>query len=146
MMHQVLDLGLAHAGFIDLSKKNARVNPLDLLTDYAQMRLNSSIQMGSSLITGKDWRGQPISVPGALLEGFTPLFISDAKDAWREDGMWAGLGAGAASFTGVRLTTYPRKSTGNYVPPKSVFGSQGSSGLPKLPTLPKMGFNQEFGK
>jgi len=146
MMHQVLDLGLAHAGFIDLSKKNARVNPLDLLTDYAQMRLNSSIQMGSSLITGKDWRGQPISVPGALLEGFTPLFISDAKDAWRENGMWAGLGAGAASFTGVRLTTYPRKSTGNYVPPKSVFGSQGSSGLPKLPTLPKMGFNQEFGK
>lgn len=79
-------------------------------TRYGESRETALIGLAKSLLTGKDFVGNPIPGWKALLRGVSPEVVTATVEAGLADGTWAALATGIATANSVGVSTYPVKA------------------------------------
>ena len=79
----------------------------ETIMNYLETRETALLGLGKTLITGKDWLGEPISGLDALQKALTPEILTATIEAGAVDGLWQGVAAMMASTGSVGVDTYP---------------------------------------
>jgi hypothetical protein len=99
-------------------------NRLENLLRFGQGKLNPHASLVVDLLKGQNFIGEDITMQDEVLSRIMPLYIQDATDAFRQEGLIKGSSVALPSFYGVGTNTYPPK-------PKPVFKVP-STKAPKL--------------
>lgn len=86
-------------------------DPLDILGRFAAFKLAPAITIPVELVRGKTAVGEEITKLETIGQSFVPLVLRDIGEAWKEEGLAAGLTAGALAAFGVGVSTYPDSET-----------------------------------
>jgi len=78
---------------------------------YITTRETAALGYAKTMLTGKDWMGDPIPRFEATVRALTPELIEAAVDAGMADGLWASLATFAGTSTSVGVSTYPVRAT-----------------------------------
>jgi hypothetical protein len=79
----------------------------DTLARYLETRETAAIGFAKTMITGKDWMGEPIPRFEATVRAVTPEIIEATFEAGMADGLWGSLTAFPTSTMAIGVSTYP---------------------------------------
>ena len=65
--------------------KFGRPTRLDVLAQLGMSKLNPAVSFATDLLRGRDFQGQPISIPNEVATRFIPMVVQDAYDLAKED-------------------------------------------------------------
>ncbi len=82
----------------------------DTLKRYVETRETAALGYADTMLTGKDWMGEPIPRFEATVRALSPELIEATVEAGMADGLWRSLATFAAASTSVGVTTYPVKA------------------------------------
>jgi hypothetical protein len=82
----------------------------DTLKRYIETRETAALGYAETMLTGKDWMGEPIPRFEATVRALSPELIEATVEAGMADGLWGSLATFAAASTSVGVTTYPVKA------------------------------------
>ena len=82
----------------------------DTLKRYIETRETAALGYAETMLTGKDWMGEPIPRLEATIRALSPELIEATVEAGMADGLWGSLATFAAASTSVGVTTYPVKA------------------------------------
>jgi hypothetical protein len=89
--------------------KYGQATPSDVVLKYLNNKMSPGVQAAKSLVTGKDFIGQPTSPVDVGKGLITPWNVNDITDAWNTDGAGMGVTAGIAGFWGLSAQSYKDK-------------------------------------
>ena len=79
----------------------------ETLKRYVETRETAALGYAETMVTGKDWMGEPIPRLEATVRALSPELIEAVVEAGMADGLWGSLVAFAGASTSVGVTTYP---------------------------------------
>ncbi len=79
----------------------------DTMKRYIETRETAALGYADTMLTGKDWMGEPIPRLEATVRALSPELIEATIEAGMVDGLWGSLATFAAASTSVGVTTYP---------------------------------------
>jgi hypothetical protein len=79
----------------------------DTLKRYIETRETAALGYVDTMLTGKDWMGEPIPRFEATVRALSPELIEATIEAGMADGLWGSLATFAAASTSVGVSTYP---------------------------------------
>jgi len=82
----------------------------DTLERYFTTRETAALGYSKTMLTGKDWMGEPIPRLEATVRALSPELIEAVVEAGMADGLWSSLAAFAGASTSVGVSTYPVKA------------------------------------
>jgi len=82
----------------------------ETLKRYIETRETAALGYADTMLTGKDWMGEPIPRLEATVRALSPELIEAVVEAGMADGLWMSLASFAAASTSVGVTTYPVKA------------------------------------
>lgn len=80
---------------------------LSTVANFGRSKLSPVASFAADLLAGKDYSGQPISVPKEVVSRLTPMLMQDLYSLWKDDPTLLPLGIGAA--LGMGMQTYQSK-------------------------------------
>jgi len=85
-------------------------NRWDNLERFVQGKLNPQASLIVDLLKGQNFIGEDITLEDEVLSRTMPLYLQDAADAFKQEGLIKGLSVAIPSFYGIGTNTYPPKS------------------------------------
>lgn len=82
----------------------------DTMQRYFETRETAALGYAKTMLTGKDWMGEPIPRFEATVRALSPEVIEAVIEAGMTDGLWPSLATMAATATSVGVSTYPVKA------------------------------------
>ena len=79
----------------------------ETLKRYVETRETAVLGYAETMLTGKDWMGEPIPRFEATVRALSPELIEAVVEAGMADGLWGSLAAFAGASTSVGVSTYP---------------------------------------
>jgi hypothetical protein len=83
----------------------------ETLKRYIETRETAALGYADTMLTGKDWMGEPIPRLEATVRALSPELIEAVVEAGMADGLWMSLASFAAASTSVGVSTYPVRAT-----------------------------------
>jgi len=77
---------------------------------YFETRETAALGYADTILTGKDWMGEPIPRLEATVRALSPELIEAVIEAGMADGLWGSLASFAGASTSVGVSTYPVKA------------------------------------
>ncbi len=87
-------------------------NAGETLERYFTTRETAVLGYAKTMLTGKDWLGEPIPRFEATVRALSPELIEATIETGMTDGLWRSLATFAATTTSVGVSTYPARATG----------------------------------
>ncbi len=84
----------------------------DTVGSFLQNKASPLTSTSLSLLSQKDWKGDPITATDALLEAPTPMALQDIYEAMQDQGVSKGAALGILVMLGVGMQTYEAKRAG----------------------------------
>jgi len=82
----------------------------ETMARYFETRETAALGYAKTMLTGKDWMGEPIPRLEATTRALSPELIEAVVEAGMADGLWGSLASFAGASTSVGVTTYPVKA------------------------------------
>ena len=82
-------------------------NAGDTIQRYVETRETAALGYAKTMLTGKDWMGEPIPRLEATARALSPEIIEAVIEAGMADGTWGSIAAFAGASTSVGVSTYP---------------------------------------
>lgn len=79
----------------------------DTVTNYIDTRETAAIGYARTMLTGRDWMGEPIPRFEATMRAISPEIIEATIEAGMADGTWAAIATMAGTATSVGVSSYP---------------------------------------
>ena len=83
----------------------------ETLTSYLTTRETAVLGYAKTMLTGKDWMGEPIPRFEATVRAVGPEIIEATFEAGMADGLWPSLAALSTSTMAIGVSTYPVRAT-----------------------------------
>lgn len=111
-------------GVVELGKKYGSDDALDVVKTFARNKLAPIPSFIVDARTGKNAIGEPFDTSDAVMSRFTPLFLQDAHDIIKDQGLATGSVMAVPSLFGVGTQTYDsnahRNKKGTIIPAPEV--------------------------
>ena len=79
----------------------------DTLKRYIETRETAALGYAETMLTGKDWMGEPIPRLEATVRALSPEVVEAVIETGMAEGLWKSLATFAATGTSVGVSTYP---------------------------------------